>query len=132
MMTKGSPFYAKYKFVPKYKEDKHVFYNNNEIFHTNPTISKSRLLKTINKLNFDQVFTNSNNINTYIKNLLQNLADKIIIKDLIIKLIYDSKNIKDVCVLLAKIYMDIYSYAKYSIYINKTFELNLANLSIKK
>ncbi len=130
-MEKGRPFYAKYKFVPKYKEDKYVFYNNNEIYNTNPTISKTRLLKFINKINLDEVFA-SKNIGTYIKTQLEILPDKIIIKDLITKLILDSKNIKDVCILLGKIYMGIYSYANYGIYINKTFELILDNLSINQ
>ena len=69
--------------------------------------------------------------NTELKNLIINF-DYIFNAIGAIPQKYDSKNIKDVCVLLAKIYMDIYKYAKYEIYMTKSFELNLANLSIKK
>jgi len=131
-MTKGRPFYAKYKFTPIYPDDSTAFYKNNEIYDTNPTISKKQILKFINKINFDKESQYYKNIIKYInENLLPNLTDKNIIKNLITKLIYDSKNIKDICIFLDEIYMYIYNYAGYLRYKYKSFELILANLSIK-
>jgi len=131
-MTKGSPFYAKYKFTPIYPNDVNAFYNNNELYHTNPTISKNQLLKIINGLNFDKIFINPNDIKKYInKNLLPTLSDANIVKDLITKLINDSNNIKDVCILFDELYMNIYLKSGYLKYRDKSFELNLTNINIK-
>jgi hypothetical protein len=139
-MLRGRPFYAKYKFIPVSNEEQYIFYHNDKNFLSNPTISKKRLLKYIAMLNVvnsdTPLDTNTKdyniNIDKYLTtNFIPSLLEINSVKDIINKLILDSKKIKDICKFLNNIYINIYEYAGYKPYLYKSFQLNLADANIK-
>jgi hypothetical protein len=97
MMTKGRPFYAKYRFVPVDEKDKDTFYNNDKIFQSNPTIGKNRLKKYIANLDIDNTKEYNTAIIKYLSNIFIPSLNKInSVKDIIDKLIMDSIEIKNI------------------------------------
>ncbi len=66
------------------------------------------------------------------KNFIPSLQDNNLIKDILSKLLEDSKNLSNICSIINDIYLKIYFYADYKLYQQKSFELNLDILNIKK
>jgi hypothetical protein len=128
-MTKGTPFYYKYGFTPKYETD--IFEHNVNIWRQKKTLTKEQIIKYLYYRNFDNN-KDKKKLN-YINNILiprlkpQNLASEFV------NSLVDDNN-RESCSLLYNIYMKIYEDLGYLKYEKKKFILNLkksANYSEK-
>jgi hypothetical protein len=132
-MTYGKPFYSKYNFFPVSDFEQSIYNSNYKLYKKNPTISKKKLLNFINKIKINNKLESYINILKYLENdFIPSLKDKNEVKVVINKLINDSINFKDVCIILSEIYLQIYSYVGYTNYREKLFELFMNNISINK
>jgi hypothetical protein len=161
-MTHGKPFYSKYGFLPlnhnnknenEYKKNEiQIYEDNNNLFKTQPKMTKNELLQIINYTKFDKnkdkymlyyiyniIIPRLNEENNIISDFLNNiLNDSLIYKKQIDKYSKSNKiklsEIKDdilclssACELLDNILAYIYINCGYYKYTEKTFELNLVN-----
>jgi hypothetical protein len=130
-MTKGEPFYCKYGFFPNTERECKVYKYNKKIYLSKPMISKKRFIKYIISNEFYIKHSKDKKIIYYINNILiPRLEDNNIVSILINSMINDK--IEESCYLLYYSYMKIFEYCKYSLYVFKSFDLDMNNISLHK
>jgi hypothetical protein len=111
-ITRGMPFYSKYRFIPKYKYDEKVFNINLENYKKGKTLTKKQFINYFNYMEFDPTIKKHKKILKYINDILIPRLDKINLVSDIIKSIINDKTIEG-CSLLNNILMKIYDEIKY-------------------
>lgn len=125
-MTHGLPLYTKYGFYPESKQAYHVLQHNQYIYSTKPSIDKNILLDMINKHEFTDEEKSFQN-----KYIILKLNDNtIFIKAFFLfvgglYLTIKSKYFKYLTQFIDSIYIDVFHYAKYKEYRDKSFVLNI-------
>lgn len=125
IMTKGTPFYYKYGFVPEYEKD--IFEHNKNIYKQQKTLTKEEIIKYLYYRNFNN--TEDVKILNYINKILIPRLKPINLASDFINSIINDKSIVS-CSLLYNIYMKIYEDLGYYKYENKKFILDLKNSTI--
>ena len=121
-LTKGEPYYCKFDFIPKYKEDIEIWQFNKNLFLKKPSIKKKELIKMLMNRKLDENESFDKKILSYINDIISpRLQDDNIISD-VIKILMESKSYIS-CHLLNIVCMKIYFKIGYKEYINKTFIL---------
>ena len=123
-MTKGEPYYCKFGFIPKSKNDYKIFEQNKQLFLNNPQLSKEEFINLFMYRKFNENNKNDKKMLTFINNMLIPRLKSINNVSEILKIIIDYKmNIG--CYLLLSIYMKLYDLVGYSHYNRKNFYLKL-------
>ena len=125
-ITQGKPFYSKYGFVPKYKQDFEAYKDNILNYNKHKTITKEQFIKYFNYRKFDINIDKHKKILNYINNTLIPRLKETNLVSYIIKSIYDDENIEG-CSILNNILMKIYDELEYIRYDDKNFILDLKN-----
>lgn len=123
-MTIGEPYYCKFGFIPKYKEEYEVLKKNKKTYLSKPELSKEELIKLFMYKKFDENNKNDRKMLSFINKLLiprllpnNNVSE-------ILKMIIDYKMIIG-CRIILNIYNKLYERLNYSIYEKKEFYLKL-------
>lgn len=124
-MTKGTPFYSKYGFIPVY--EKRIYDHNFKNYNKHKTLTKEKIIKYLYFKEFDK--NEDIKMLNYIQNILIPRLKPINLVSEFINSIIDDKN-KVSCSLLYNIYMKIYEDIGYYKYERRKFILDLKNIKI--
>ena len=115
-MTRGTPFYSKYGFIPRYETD--IYNHNLNIYNQQKTLTKEKIIEYLYFRHFDK--NKDLKILNYIQNILiPRLKPINLVSKFINSIIND--NSKESRSLLYNIYMKIYEDIGYYKYENKKF-----------
>ena len=121
-MTRGTPFYSKYGFIPLYEKD--IYDHNLNIYNKQKTLTKEKIIKYLYFREFEKNKEKHVKILNYIQNILiPRLKPINLVSDFINSIINDKCNAS--CSLLYNIYMKIYEDIGYYKYEKKKFVLDL-------
>lgn len=124
-MTKGTPFYSKYGFIPVY--EKSIYDHNLKNYNKYKTLTKEKIIKYLYFKEFDK--NEDIKMLNYIQNILIPRLKPINLVSEFINSIIDDKS-KVSCSLLYNIYMKIYEDIGYYKYERRKFILDLKNVKI--
>lgn len=123
-LTQGKPFYSKYGFIPKYKQDLEAYNANILNFNKNKIITKEQFIKYFYYRKFDEKISEHKKILAYLNNdLIPRLKKENYVSDILASIINDET--KEGCSILNNILMKIYDDLEYIKYDDKNFILDL-------